>query len=443
MKKQLCALAFVLSATLTANAQTKIKDGTINGSSLPDTNAILELESNNKGLLLPRIELDSTGLAHPLTAHTAGMTVYNTATAADVSPGYYYNDGTKWVRTTQDYKEPWNVCGTFDPADNNTQDIYQLGNVGIGVDPGSFPIAKLQVFDNITTGGTGISSGIFSQFYSNKNGAKYGLYSSLIDNSATNTGLTSGLYSTLTAAVPNSTTNNIYGINNTVNYSNRNFNQLYTYVAWPTITASASDVTGNWLRAYNTILYAQANTGRTLTITGDIKGAQLRVTLQGEGTVNSFEAIGADGAVYTSGNGTRNITYGAGLRSQLHLPGTTANNVFTDLYGLHIDVGAANATPANAYGIFIDAFCFAGDDPATAYNLYSQGANTKNFFQGRVGIGINAPTAQLHVVKQASDLTPAIIAGCNVYADNAAATAAGLPVGGLYRTSDGTLKIVY
>src|SRR5690606_10261243 len=65
-------------------------------------NAALEIESSNKGLLLPRLELQATNLAAPLTAHVEGMTVYNTATAGTgetaVSPGYYYNDGTQWVR---------------------------------------------------------------------------------------------------------------------------------------------------------------------------------------------------------------------------------------------------------------------------------------------------------------------------------------------------------
>jgi hypothetical protein len=43
-----------------------------------------------------------TNLVSPLTAHIAGMVVYNTATAGSgttaVSPGFYYNNGTEWVR---------------------------------------------------------------------------------------------------------------------------------------------------------------------------------------------------------------------------------------------------------------------------------------------------------------------------------------------------------
>ncbi len=62
---------------------------------------------------------------------------------------------------------------------------------------------------------------------------------------------------------------------------------------------------------------------------------------------------------------------------------------------------------------------------------------------GNIGINTSSPSsvARLHVVKAAGDLTPAIIAGCNTYADNTAATAAGLPVGGLYRKADGTLMV--
>lgn len=62
---------------------------------------------------------------------------------------------------------------------------------------------------------------------------------------------------------------------------------------------------------------------------------------------------------------------------------------------------------------------------------------------GKIGLGKPIPTARLHVVKVAADLTPAIIEGCNVYADNVAASAAGVPIGGLYRTATGQLMVRY
>lgn len=69
----------------------------------PNSNALLDLQENSdqsstKGLLLPRVSLSSTTSFSPLLAHVAGMTVYNTATTNDVTPGYYYNDGIKWIK---------------------------------------------------------------------------------------------------------------------------------------------------------------------------------------------------------------------------------------------------------------------------------------------------------------------------------------------------------
>ncbi|WP_118953433.1 hypothetical protein [Taibaiella helva] len=103
MKTRIYALIASTFIAGTAMAQTKIKDGTVGGSStLPNNDAILELESTQRGFLLPRLPLQATNNPAPLTAHIAGMTVYNTATAgtapANVSPGWYYNDGTRWVR---------------------------------------------------------------------------------------------------------------------------------------------------------------------------------------------------------------------------------------------------------------------------------------------------------------------------------------------------------
>lgn len=56
------------------------------------------------GMLIPRVNLVKTttftlnGVSADGTGHVAGMVVYNLATSHDVRPGFYYNDGTKWVR---------------------------------------------------------------------------------------------------------------------------------------------------------------------------------------------------------------------------------------------------------------------------------------------------------------------------------------------------------
>lgn len=68
------------------------------GTNTASSDAILEVNATNKGLLMPRLNLMAASDASPLSSHIAGMTVYNTATAGDVTPGYYVNDGTKWIR---------------------------------------------------------------------------------------------------------------------------------------------------------------------------------------------------------------------------------------------------------------------------------------------------------------------------------------------------------
>jgi hypothetical protein len=98
MKKIFLNIVFV-AASFTTFAQVGV------GTTSPNTAAILDVTSTNKGLLLPRVALTATNLATPLSAHVAGMTIYNTATAGTgettVLPGTYYNDGTKWIKLAE------------------------------------------------------------------------------------------------------------------------------------------------------------------------------------------------------------------------------------------------------------------------------------------------------------------------------------------------------
>lgn len=88
-KKIVLVLLFVIT---TVSAQIGV------GTKTPHPDAMLEVKSTNKGLLMPRLALSSTTSMAPLSAHIEGMSVYNTATVGDVTPGFYYNDGGKWIR---------------------------------------------------------------------------------------------------------------------------------------------------------------------------------------------------------------------------------------------------------------------------------------------------------------------------------------------------------
>lgn len=73
-------LPIVIGVTVSF-AQQKVNDGTITTGNLPNKDAILELESNNKGFLRTRVGLVRTTDAAPLTAHAAGMILINRISA--------------------------------------------------------------------------------------------------------------------------------------------------------------------------------------------------------------------------------------------------------------------------------------------------------------------------------------------------------------------------
>ena len=70
-------------------------------SSLPDNSAMLDVKSANKGFLAPRVALTATTDVSTINSPANGLLVYNTATAGssptNVTPGYYYYNGTAWT----------------------------------------------------------------------------------------------------------------------------------------------------------------------------------------------------------------------------------------------------------------------------------------------------------------------------------------------------------
>jgi hypothetical protein len=95
MKTLLSITAFLLYFTLSGQSQ---NIGINEDNSQPKASAMLDIKAASKGLLIPRISLDSTLLASPVTAPETSLLVYNTATIHDVKPGYYYWNGAAWVR---------------------------------------------------------------------------------------------------------------------------------------------------------------------------------------------------------------------------------------------------------------------------------------------------------------------------------------------------------
>lgn len=135
--KILLLTVIIVSSISELRAQQKVRDNTVSGIVLPNIDALLELESVNKGLLHVRLPLVRTSDASPLGEHVAGMMVYNTATVNDVTPGIYYNDGTRWVRVSVTGGESGDTYISYNPItyeisyeDGEGQiQIIKLGNV--------------------------------------------------------------------------------------------------------------------------------------------------------------------------------------------------------------------------------------------------------------------------------------------------------------------------
>lgn len=98
MKKKITTL-FLLALGAVTYAQDGIGIGI--GTALPHKAAMLDIKADQKGVLIPRVELKKTS-EWGLTGldGVQSMLVYNTKTTEDVKPGFYYWEGGKWELIT-------------------------------------------------------------------------------------------------------------------------------------------------------------------------------------------------------------------------------------------------------------------------------------------------------------------------------------------------------
>ena len=169
--KRLSLLA--LFCSLGAAAQVGI------GTTTPSTTAQLDVTSTNRGVLLPRVSLlNVTNGTTPINTPATSLLVYNTnvAVTGGSGAGFYYWNGTEWVRLTTKPSSDWtltgnngtnptvNFIGTTDNTalvlrSNNIERIRvkEDGKVGIGeANPtnGQLEVAGNMVIGNTFTGGT-------------------------------------------------------------------------------------------------------------------------------------------------------------------------------------------------------------------------------------------------------------------------------------------------
>jgi len=85
--KKLLIIAFMLPTCLLAQVGI--------GTTTPDASSMLEVESTDKGVLVPRVAIADLSTAAPVTAPVESLLVYNTTVATGV--GFHYWDGAKWT----------------------------------------------------------------------------------------------------------------------------------------------------------------------------------------------------------------------------------------------------------------------------------------------------------------------------------------------------------
>ncbi|WP_375238374.1 hypothetical protein [Aurantibacter sp.] len=142
VNKLLCIALFLIST----NIYSQVGIGT----TTPNSDALLDIDAtiSTGGLLLPRLNLSSTVNSAPLTAHVAGMTIYNEATIADVTPGMYYNNGTLWIRLGAGaLSNDWSITGN-NGTTYGTNFIGTTDNTDVSIQRNNIRTIRLQ---NTTT----------------------------------------------------------------------------------------------------------------------------------------------------------------------------------------------------------------------------------------------------------------------------------------------------
>ncbi|MCT8338682.1 hypothetical protein MG296_01320 [Flavobacteriaceae bacterium TK19130] len=86
----------------------------------PAPGSILDVESNDKGMLVPRVDIADLNTIAPVTGgSTESLLVYNTNTTT--GKGFYYWDGTRWVNLEE--TEKWDLLGNI----GTDQDVNFVG----------------------------------------------------------------------------------------------------------------------------------------------------------------------------------------------------------------------------------------------------------------------------------------------------------------------------
>ncbi len=377
----------------------------INTSS-PDVIAMLEVQSNTKGILIPRTSTASRlAIANP----AKGLMIYDTTKSS-----FFFYNGNAWNEISES-NTVWNVSGNgnTNPANDfigtidNTPLNFRVNNQPAGsIDPGIFNTSLgLQALAAPGSGGQNTAVG-YQSLFSNTTGVRNAAFGcqSLSVNTAGNANTAAGYQALYVNSTGNSNVafgtfalfNNTIASGNTALgyqclYSNKtgNNNIALGFQALFSNT-TGHDNTGIGIQALNANINGYSNTA--------IGSVALTYNTSG----NSNTATG-DGAL-SANNGSYNTAAGAGSLSN----NTTGNfnTGFGDasLYDNH--TGSKNsalgylAGPSSAYTNLSYSVAIGSEAKVNCSNCLALGGTIAVGAQTRVGINNPQPLTDLHIIQE-------------------------------------------
>lgn len=460
MKSIIYSLSILLFS-LTLNAQVGV------GTTTPE--AALDIESTNNGLLIPRVALTSTTDTTTIITATESELVYNTATVADVTPGFYYlitaagpwvrfGGATGWLTTgNADIVNGTNFLGTTTDVDiafrrnnlaagkisvNSTSfgigalnngsnsNSVAFGNNALNVSTGQQNVAfGANTLSNNTTGGSNVAIG-FQALQVNGNSLNNTAIGhramASLNGSAwqSNVAIGWGAMADVTTQVTNSTfvgveagRNNrgigAVGLGRRALGSNNGGPSTGEYNTAVGHEALAFNTSGQ----HNTAIGSQAMAVNTVGFENTSIGYRSGFSLSG-GDQNSFLGYSA-GSDVSSGNTNIAIGY------QAQVPSSTASNQLSIgnwIYGNSGNIGIGISVPNEKFEVN-------GKIKATNLDV-----------TGNIGIGVVSPTDKLEVNGKirAVDVN---FSGLPIFDNEAAAILGGIASGDLYQTTTGEIRI--
>ena len=347
MKKLFLVFVFI---AFSINSFSQVGIGTVT----PDASSQLDVTATDKGILIPQVPLgDVTDtMLDGINTAATGLLIYNTnaATTGGSGVGYYYFNGTIWVRLANSVAasdDDWYEENTTNSPDDITDDMFTQGNIALGK---TDAVYRIDVLDdgfrslNILNNGT-IDGTIYGIAVQNENtgiGDHIGTYNYL-------TGVSTGQQVGVSNSIINTGDGTHNGVSNSLTGTgNGTQHGVFTGIAnagtgWHIglrNNLSGSSATGNSDGIYNNI--TRGGSGIINGVRNDITNASstgsktgIANTITGSGSTK----IGLSNTISGTSTGTQQ-----GVNNIL----STASNVIQ--YGTNNGITAESGNNSNTFG---------------------------------------------------------------------------------------------